>query len=161
MNQIVLAIAESLRGALGEITVTEEFPQRARELPMKRGMVTVGLRDAEILPCAVSDFVGLDAQGRSLYAKSLEVTVAMGIFTRPPQTAAECQRVFGLICGALLFGEQAYDIGRVWCGEVRYDKESGALTLPCFARAALRLCRTEDAAGLAGFEIKKTEGMTR
>ena len=63
-------------------------------------------------------------------------------------SASEGIRVFGLLCNALLLSLDQYDVGRVWCGELHYDKGLGALALPGFARMRLHLDRSEQEPGL-------------
>ena len=69
--------------------------------------------------------------------------------------AAGCQAVFSKLCDTLLFGGLAYEVKRVWCGKVTYDRELGALVLPCYARLRLAVQASEGVDGALDFVIRR------
>lgn len=157
MAQVTSDLIRVLSTALASdgIRVAAEYPDKARPSPLSRQVVAVGIQDAEVLPCALADFAGLDEDGGGVFARSLELTAALSVCCPTGDEAAGCQAVFSKLCDALLFGGLAYEVKRVWCGKVAYDRELGALVLPCYARLWLAVQASEGGDGALDFVIRR------
>lgn len=137
------------------VRTVQQLPNLPHPAPLKKSLVAVGLRDANVLPSSLGDFAGVDESGGSVYGRALEVTASMLVCAPPACGAAECQRVFGIICDSLLFLQEEYSVTRIWCEDARYDKELSALALPCFARLKVMVTRGGNEAGVTDFIIRR------
>ena len=151
--EVLTALEPRLAGA--GVRVTSDYPDGARDMPPGRGVVAVGLQEATAVPCALCDYLGADENGRSLYGRTLEATLSLLVCVPPAEGGAGCRRVFGLLCEALLFDMTAHDVQRVWCAKTAYQKELGALVLPCCAKLRVQLARSDEGGGVTGFEIRR------
>ncbi|MBC8547200.1 hypothetical protein H8711_09695 [Clostridiaceae bacterium NSJ-31] len=151
-GDLIRVLSSALAG--DGIRVAAEYPDKARPSPLSRQVVAVGIQDAEVLPCALADFAGLDEDG-GVFARSLELTAALSVCCPTGDEAAGCQAVFSKLCDTLLFGGLAYEVKRVWCGKVTYDRELGALVLPCYARLRLAVQASEGVDGALDFVIRR------
>lgn len=157
LEQLPQALVHILNGALAGngARAGAEYPDRTRPAPLTQSLVAVGLQDAELLPRALADFAGLDETGGSVFGRTLEVTAAMNVCCPPAMGSAEAQRIFGLICDVLLFSQREYDVTRCWCGKAAFEKELGALVLPCFARLRMTVTARRDEANIRDFVIRR------
>ncbi|WP_312643382.1 hypothetical protein [Hydrogenoanaerobacterium sp.] len=157
INDVAHELVNLLRTAFAgeQAAIALQFSSAPHPVPLTKTMLAVGLQDAELLPCALSDFAGLDEDGNSLYGRMLEITAAIQILCPPGKEAAECQRVFGKICNSLLFVQQEYEVTRVWCGKVQFEKELGALVLPCYAKLHLTVCQQRQEQAIGNYVIRR------
>lgn len=157
MNKVSADLLRILNTAFAGdlVRAVEHMPATLRPAPLKKSTIALGLCDAEVLPCAMADFAGLNEGGESIYGRTLELTVSMLIYSPPNSTSAECQRIFGVICDRLLFAQTEYLTSRIWCEKVRYEKEIGALVLPCFARLKIMVTQTQNENGITNFIIRR------
>lgn len=157
MNGLVRGLVDTLNLILaGEPTrAMAQYPAQVRQSPLKKPVIAVGLQDVATLPSSLADFAGMDSNGNHVYGRTLEATVAMTICCPPDDTAAECLHLLELVAGGLLLGQQEYEVLRVWCGKVSFDKELGALTLPCFAKTHLTVGVNHSETDLKEFVIRR------
>lgn len=157
MNDLVGGMIGILNTALAsqQARAVAEYPSVERRVPAKSSVVAVGLQDIATMPSSFTDFSGLDEDGNSIYGRTLEATVSMAICCAPGGTSAKCLRLFGLIASGLLLEQQQYEVLRVWCGKVAFDKDLGMLVLPCFAKTRLSVCAQRSETALSDFRIRK------
>lgn len=157
MDILVADVIEALkpRFAQAGVLVTPDYPDRARDMPPDKGVVAVGLQEATAMPCALNDYLGADENGNSRYGRTLEVTLGFLACVPPAEGGAGCRRLFGLLCEALLFDMAAHDVQRVWCAKTVFQKELGALTLPCCAKLRIQLAQSTEGGGVTGFTIRR------
>lgn len=137
------------------ITAVLQFSSAPRPVPLTQTRLAVGLQDAQVLPCALSDFAGLDENSNSICCRTMEITAAIKIYCPPKKETAECQRIFGMICDNLLFTKSKYDVMRIWCGHVQFEKDLGALVLPCYAKLRLTVNHHSQEQSISDFKIRR------
>lgn len=157
MNGLVCGLVDVLNLILAgeKARAVAQYPAQARQAPLKKPVIAVGLQDVATLPSSLADFSGVDNSGNGIYGRTLEATVAMTICCPPDGTAAECLHLLELVAGGLLLEQQEFEVLRVWCGKVSFDKELGALVLPCFAKTHLTVGVSHNETDIKDFVIRR------
>lgn len=135
----------SSREELADLTFCEDFPAAAKESPLRRITVAVGLEQADCVPDALGHFWG-DSTGGTLTGAPWKLRIRLQIHAPNRMGGAACRKAFSRIWEALYF-DAPFPVTAAGCGPVSARRETGSLELDAWVEYSVILARFEQEDG--------------
>lgn len=135
----------SSREELADLTFCEDFPAAAKESPLRRITVAVGLEQADCVPDALGHFWG-DSAGGALTGAPWKLRIRLQIHAPNRLGGTACRKAFSRIWEALYF-DAPFSITAAGCEPVSARRETGSLELDAWVEYSVILARFEQEDG--------------
>lgn len=135
----------SNREELRDLVFCEDFPASAKESPLRRITVAVGLEQADCVPDALGRFLG-EREGRALTGAPWTLRIRLQIHAPNRLGGSACRDAFERIWEALFF-DAPFAVTAAWCGPVNARRETGSLELDAWIERNIQIARREGGDG--------------
>ncbi len=129
----------SSREELADLAFCEDFPAAAKESPLRRITVAIGLEQANCVPDFLGQLCGEQA-GNALTGAPWALRIRLQIHAPNRLGGAACREAFSRIWEALYF-DAPFPVTAAGCGPVSARRETGSLELDAWVEYSVFLAR--------------------
>lgn len=143
-----LATAEELQ----ETDILPEFSPRLKPVPVRRPRIAVGF---ESLTAGEEAWEEYREDTGQTDARPVEAVLRLELLVPTSAGGSSCHTLWEALCHRLLFSHGEYQVEKLWCKPISFDKEAGGYRLTAWAQVELVLTQPSEVTRYSQVEVRR------